>query len=525
MNKLRQLVLLLVFALALPVAAQNVYISAEPCVEENGPEESLDGKGGVLIITEHTDLIINVTNATMHYDVRYNNKRPDGLHEYIVELNLDDTRYPKLEIRRRGNIYTTEITPTVKHPNQLVAYRLVEVANPIRYEDVKRPNDTSLSKIESDIEITTLIPGLKVDYSPRLGATLTRRVDKKDGRVTFNLRVPFKVIDDARSLVARLDSLYKVCDANLKSEDEDTFKALDSVQSKKMEAEQLYAELITIQVYAEGTNRLSIPGMDELGPQVKKCYGVLPLTIEKEVFVTEYSSFMSQAADLFGQRKYKDARVAYVNAFSAKDIPANMKATVQASVAQCDSCILYDNNAGGCLNKIIELKKSGNASQDEVAKYASSAIDFLNILKGYNPDPVYDERIAIMEKLIAKLPLVFRFNVVEWLTLEEGKPLAGVEIWAYTGISAPSNDDLSSERKFERLVRDESNKYQLLTTTNAQGVAEVELDRNNQPQGIVFRAPDVKHTPIKFMNMKQLMRQSKSDYMKRQIRLRMFTKQ
>lgn len=523
MNKLRQLVILLALTLALPVAAQNAYISAEPRVEENGPEESLDGKGGVLIITEHTDLIINVTNATMHYDVRYNNKRPDGLHEYIVELNLADTHYPKLEIRRRGNIYTTEITPTVKDPNQLVAYRLVEVANPIRYEDVKRPNDTSLSKTESVVEITTSIPGLKVDYSPRLGATCNREVDKKDGSVTIKLVIPFKVIDEARSSVAKLDSLYKVCDANLSTEDD--FKTLDSLQSEKTNAEQLYAELINLQVYAEGTNRLALPGMDALGPYEKKCYGVLPLTIEKEVFVTEYSSFMSQAADLFGQRKYKDARVAYVNALGAKDIPTNMRATVQMSLAQCDSCILYDNHAGGCLSKIVELKKSGNASQDEVAKYASAAIDFLNILKGYNPDPVYDQRIAIMEKLIAKLPLVFRFNVVEWLTLEEGRPLAGVEIWAYTGISAPSNDDLSSERKFERMVREESHKYQLLTTTNAQGVAEVEFDRSHQPQGVVFRAPDVKRTPIKFMNMKQLMRQSKSDYMKRQIRLRMFTKQ
>ena len=59
--------------------------------------------------------------------------------------------------------------------------------------------------------------------------------------------------------------------------------------------------LMCVEIFGEGTNQLSID-ISDLGPRSKKCYAVLPLTIEKEIFRTECSVRVNEGGKLFDMR-------------------------------------------------------------------------------------------------------------------------------------------------------------------------------------------------------------------------------
>lgn len=90
---------------------------------------------------------------------------------------------------------------------------------------------------------------------------------------------------------------------------------------------------------------------------MKKCYAVLPIVVEKNVYVTQCSAFMNEGGKLFGMRKYKEARVAYEDAWNSEDIIPSLRPAIRESIAQCDTCMLYETLAARSIKKIAELKK------------------------------------------------------------------------------------------------------------------------------------------------------------------------
>lgn len=514
--------ILLIVWTALPLWAQSEYISTSRFNEERF--EDLDGNCGLLLLSKHNDLVINVTNSKKKASIRPNGERPDGYFEFYVIIDANDTRTPKVEISRRGSVYKTELVQSVK-PDYLIAYRVEEVMNPIRMDDQTKPNDARLNASEAELEFTTTIKNLKVECMPKLDAKISTQVSRTDPNITITtVVIPISTITDARKAIEDYQKEYNKLNNSISSDaPESEWNKLDELEKNKTDAENFFRELTSVEIYGEGTNHLSID-ISDLGPRSKKCYAVLPLIIEKNVFVTQCSAFMSEGGKLFGMRKYKEAKTAYENALKSRDVIINMRPAIRESIAQCDTCIQYESFAARAIKKIAEMKKNGNATQDDVAKYASAAIEFMQMVNTYNPDDFYTTRIEKMKRLLTDMPLKIKFTIVEWKTLHEGNNLPGVEVWAYHGNSAISTSTFESDRKFKKILNKEGFNYKQIGISDKQGIVEIELDRTNLPEGILFRPNDDSNIKIKYMSMAELLRQAHGTYMEKQFRLKMYTK-
>jgi hypothetical protein len=245
------------------------------------------------------------------------------------------------------------------------------------------------------------------------------------------------------------------------------------------------------------------------------------------IYVTQSSAMLAEGSRLFGLRKYKEARLSYEGALAAKDVVNDLIPTIQSDIAQCDTCILYETYTLGALGKIREMKALGEASQEQLVKYASAGIEYLQVLNKYNPCDFYVSRKTQLEGLIEGLPLEVRFTLVKWVNNAEGffeaGKLANVEVWAYNGSEPPIHNDYKNDKKFKDLVG-KSNNFTQLGTTDSEGIADVQLNRKSLPKGLFFR-PIGYDDKIKilYMDLDELLIQSKGNYNKRRIRLKMFT--
>ena len=62
------------------------------------------------------------------------------------------------------------------------------------------------------------------------------------------------------------------------------------------------------------------------------------------------------------------------------------------------------------------------------------------------------------------------------------------------------------------------------SVNQADGIAEIELDRTNLPTGILFRPKEDAPQKIVYMSFEDLMRRAQGTYMKKQFRVKMYTK-
>ncbi|WP_455667381.1 hypothetical protein [Phocaeicola sp.] len=514
--------ILLTISAILPASAQS-YISNNRDVNADRME-NLDGNNGILILSKHNDLVISTTNTAHEVNVKPYGLNADGLYEYCVIINAADTRTPKIEISRRGSVYKTEIVQSVK-PNYLIAYRIEEVANPIHMDEQTKGNDAILDATAAALEFTTTIKNLKVECSPQLQAKISSHVSSYDKNIIITtVVIPIAILKNAEKTMKNIEKEHHTLDSLLLKSDktaEADWERLDNLADKKTQAENLYTELTNVEIYGEQTNRLSI-NISDMGPRIKRCYAVLPLT--QKVFVTECSAYMSQGGELFSQRKYEEAHTAYVNALKAKDAIEDMKPIIHESVAQCDTCMEYEALSAGALKKIAQMKKDGTATQEEVAKYASAAIEFLQVVNSYNPNEFYTSRIEKLENLLTGMPLNIKFTIVEWKTLQEGNYMPSVEIWAYSGSTPVSSATFPSDRKFKKEMDKQAHNYRRLSVSDIHGIAEIELDRKNLPRGILFHPSNESKAKIEYISMSDLLRKSKGTYMKRQFRLKMYSK-
>lgn len=520
---------LLLLLLAAPLLAQTDFFITSR-YEEGDRIESLDGNSGVLILSKSNDLVITISNAAKKYEVRPNGERPDGRFEYLVVVDKADTRTPKIEISRRGNVYNTEILPSLK-VDYAIAYSMGEYSQPIRIDSQQRPNDAHLNATECMLEFTTTIKNLQVDFSPALQAKLTRHSnpvdpDKEELRLTIPIRPKMEARQKADSLRKRCNQLENLLQTKSDQATAAEWEELDNLIKLSDEAEEAYNAMLQIAIYAEGSNRLALDAdlVGNMGPREKYAYAVLPLVIEKTIIVGKSAAFFMQASELYKQRKYEEARIAFKNSLNVEGLAFNMRPTIKESIAQCDSCILYNDLAAKAMSRLVKLKKQGTASQEEVARYASAAITYMQTLNNYNASEFYTTRIGKLENMLTGMPLKFFFTVVEWQTLNEGDYLPGVEIWAYHGVDPLASSMFTSDRKFTRMAEKKSQDFKQIGVTDANGVAEIEIDRTNLPTGILFRPGKERDIKIKYMSIGELFRQATGTYTEKRFRLKMFTK-
>lgn len=520
------LTLLAAMLTALPAAAQTERITCSRDINADR-FESLDGGYGLLIISPHKDLVINVVSSSERPTIRQNGRNERGDYEYYVIMSPTDTHRPKVEVSRRGSIDKTDFVQALK-PDFMIAYRVEGVANPIIKDEQTTATDVHFNATEAELEFSTTIANLQVACSPKLGAKITRQTSKADNNVTItSVIVPLAVLQKVRKDMEALAEEHTALDNKVKQDmdhaSDTDLDRLDELVRLQNEAAALYSELTYVDIYGEGTNHLTID-ISDLGPRMKKCYAVLPMVVEKEVFVTECNAFMNEGGKLFAQRKYEDARAAYMNALMAKDVVLNMKPTINQMISDCDSCIEYNKYSVLAIKKYNELKRGGTATQQEVARYAGAAINYLQILNNLNPDEFYTSRIEVLQKVMENMPLMYRFTVVEWKTLHEGNPMPGVELWAYYGTDQISSLTFVTDRKFRKHLDAHKQDYVQVGRSDAQGKAEIELSRQHLPTGIIFRPTADKDVKIKYIGWGELERQARGTYMEKQFRLKMYSK-
>ena len=474
--------------LLLPIIgwAQSKYISYSPMGQEDrataNPTEC-----GVLLLSQHADLVITLTN-TKDYSITRLGKRQLGYYEYEVLVNMASTPNPTLEIGRRGDVNFTKFTMTLRK-GVLRAYLIEEVGTPIFMESQNKGNDIVPNEKLAEVEVSSTIAGH----------------------------------------LAQLEREYRERNAalNEKSSDAD-FERVDQLETAINKQRELMNSLLAIDVSGPETNHLSID-VSELQPRVKMRYGVLQLRTVVREHVSKCAGFLEEGSRLYALRNYDDARRAFAQALTAKDAPNSLKPTIQANIDDCDSCSLYTRYTTASLTKLKRLKEAGNVSQADVAEYYSAAVEYLKVLDKYNPCEYYAKSITALETFIKDMPFTLRFNVVHLtanrVSVGEGGPFAGVEVWAYSGSKTPSPQSYESPRKFRKLMKEQGAKFALLGVTDAQGIVDTEMRRTALPRGFfLLPANDNVKVRIFYKDAEDVMSQAQGTFVKRQFRVKLYHK-
>lgn len=510
--------LLLTVVFGMTVQAQSQYISCKPLEKENR-EAPLLGQGGILLFSERGDLVITLTNVKNPV-IQRNGIGENGLYEYAIMVSPEETSQPKLEISKRGDVNRATIMVSLK-PDFYKAYLVEEVEKPIRVEDQTRSQDVILDAKLAEIEIETPIKDLQVVFSDSLHAEMETKPKENDNSIyIITIQIPIAKLKDVETRLAEAkkihDELYdKLIDNKASATDEQTYNRLDKEEIPFLEA--LMKEMNTIEVFAQGTNRVNID-ITGIGPRNKRRYGVIVLVKTEYVHVTEYDAMLAEGARQWNNRNYEAAKEAFTNALNAKDAPQD-KSLVMRNIADCDSCLIYFKAADFALSRMSELRKEGAATQSEVKEYASSAIEFISNLNNYNPCDFYANIIVKLEKMLENMPLVVKFTVMEWIDdgagLRQGGGRPQVELWSNEGQEHPSPKDYQSERRFKRYVKD--NMYcKKLGETEADGTLILNFNRKSLPKGIFFHREG--EETVKYIRMQDIIGNSKNNYQMRQFR-------
>lgn len=509
--------------------AQSDYISYS-AIPENDRLADLNGDCGILILSERSDLVICVTNATNvnKYRVTPIGKEQNGYYGYEVCINKDEARAVKVEVSRRGDVYNTNFVVRVK-PDFFKAYLIEEVQRPIRMEDQTQATSAVLNEELAEVEFTTTIPDLKVECPPALRARVSSSKKIGDNSVTItSVTIPVKILETARQKLEKAKKAHDELEARLNTTtnapDKD-WETLDILQDEMEQAEQEMASLNNIYISGHGTNKLYVD-ISKMKPRQKLCYGVLLLKIE--VPVNEFSAKVAEGGRLFSLREYEGAKRSFINASQLKEAPADLLPTLRTNIAHCDSCIKYERLTFAALKRINELKKQAAVAQTDIMNYYGAAADFMRIIEKYNPSEYYSKNIKTLETFIENMPVAMKFTFVRWIVnrvsaMEDG-PFANVELWAYYGANTPRLNDYTSDRKFRKLVSNSPEEYKHIGTSDAQGIVDIQLNRKSLPTGFFFRPASDNSSPIVYKDVTDIMSQSVGEYNKRQFRQKMYIK-
>lgn len=525
---------LLLFMALLMVAvmgcAQSAYISYS-AYDQDDRIGSLDGAGGILIVSAHNDLVITVTNDA-GAKVSPPKQRQDGKFEYSVVVDRNVTKEPNIEVNRRGDVNRVGWVVITK-PDYYRAYLIEEVQTPIRIENQTKGNDAGLDKTKAEVEFQSTINDLTVSCQELVarGATITKSKKRGDNSINIiTVTIPISILDAARSKLETIRQEHEVMRKKLLGAEENKnatnadWERLDQLEEEEKQAAEDLQKLTQIRVFAQGTNQLPVD-ISELRGQSKMVYGVLLLKIVEKVHMSECAGLMEEGGRQFSHRQYKAARNAFSSALLAKDTPKELESTIRTSIAHCDSCIAYEKYVLGAFGKIREMKTLGG-SQKELVEYASAAIEYLQVLNRYNSSDFYTSRITQLEELIKDLPLEIRVTIVRWVNNESGFFEAGVipnvEVWAFNGANPPIQNSYATDKKFVSMMG-KSNEYSQLGVSDSEGQVDLQFNRQQMPKGIFFRPIGYNDKiKIQYIDLKSLLNQTQGTYEKRRFRLKMF---
>lgn len=522
---------LLLFMAFVAMRAQSAYISASPMPEADRVAD-LKGAGGVLIVSQHSDLAITVINAK-EATISPRGENNSGQYEYEVVVDRKETSQPKIEVNRRGDVNRCSFTVLTKADN-FRAYKVEEVEKPLSLEDATASNDAILDSSLCEVVFSSTIPDLKVDCDVLKSKGVEVKTSNSPADksiVEKSLIIPIRLLREARSNMenaerALAEKQHKLLDdpkASKKAKDSD-WAELDALEEKAQDAADEFGALTTITVYVPGSNRMTV-NIADLKPRSKKRYNVLVLRMLEEKHVSVCSGFLAEGARQYAVREYDNAQQAFRNALKAKDMPKDLAPTINTNIQQCDSCKLYERYAMAALAELQKVRNNGG-TQEEVVRYASAAIEFMDKLNMYNPCDFYAERIGRLNKIIEDQPLNIKFTFVEWMSdysgFHEGDALADVEVWVCDGVT-PNVSDFRTDRKFNKLVSSQG--YHRAGISDVRGQLDLTFDRKALPTGLIFRpigTYEQGRIKTEYIDIREVMQKSEGDYQKRQFRTKLY---
>ena len=247
----------------------------------------------------------------------------------------------------------------------------------------------------------------------------------------------------------------------------------------------------------------------------------LELPTTKKVHVTDANAKIEEARNLFMQRKYKDAKVAYEGAWQARDITSEQRQLVENSLSLCDSCQHFTRIVNGAYK---EMKAKQTMDQQEAAEYADIAINGMRHLYFLNPSEFYERKIKELETFVRDIPLSVRFTVVSWIKtvagMQEGAPMPNVEAWAYYGQTSLTVAEYETDKNLQRYMKDNGSSFEKLGVSDNNGIIDVGLKRTNLPSAIIFRPIGYdKKQKNALYDMSEIMNSSAGSFSKRQQRI------
>lgn len=528
----KSIILLLLLALSVASAmAQIRYVSSTRMGQEDRRAD-LNGKGGVLILSKRSDLVVSVINAK-HASIAPPEKGKNGYYEYRVAVDMKETTAPQVEVSKRGDVYREKFVADVS-PDYLSAYLIDEVEKPIAKEDMTASNDAILDASLAEVEITTAIDGLRVDCNPALGATVSTSARRSDTSIKIiSVKIPVANITAAKEKIEALRKEYKALDDRIKSQNgkkpDADFDRRDQLEEDISAAEADFANMCSIDIYAQETNHISIE-VGDMGPRSKRCYGILAVKTVVREHVSKCGGLMEEGGRLFANRKYDEAKRAFFNALKAEDTPGDFIPVINSNIAQCDTCILYETLAKQALVEIKKRKDSGTVTQEDVALYYNAAIEFISVAERYNPCDYYTQILNQMNTYVEHMPIAMRFTIVKWkvdrVSAYEGGAYSGVEVWAYYGADEPRRTDFSTDKKFMKLISGAAGQYRRVGVSGVDGVVDMELSRKEMPKGFFFRPLNsMWGTTIDYKDMYEVLSRCKTEYNKKQYRMKLYVRQ
>ncbi|MBQ8059444.1 MAG: hypothetical protein IJ199_06440 [Prevotella sp.] len=518
-------IVLITFCMPMMVVAQRSefiscerYKSADSFLEEYLKEKEI---GGVMLLSATKDLVISLSEEDKSLRDKIkgdwdDHNKIDGMWIYRILIPFEHPRINIIVSRRGEEAFNTKETVKINQ-NMWTAYKVTYVTRPIGHFDQSDQTNTitgtdSLAKVEFVTDLENLTVDCRA-LSALSGTTLNEKKSHNgNSTITYELTYSVKPLIEAENRYKASKDKYEQYrgDENIKSK----------LRNDCEDAERRLSELSEVNVYAEGTNVRTI----QLGMEKKmiKTYSVVLL--KKEVHVSECTGFLQEAEKLYKLRDYENARKGFMMALNARDTPDDAHITIETRMAECDTCAYYDKLALLFLRQRKQLLDRKQTDQEEWVNVNNNAIEVIGKLNKYNECDFYSSRLQKLKKDIG-VPLSMSFTATKWerhnQSMQEGGPIANVEVWAYYGINAPTMKEYDSDGKFKKLVS--SDLYRLLGSTDVHGQTLLELNRDELPMGLLFHPVGWgKSLQNVYMDMRQIMRQSKGSYTQRQFRLRMY---
>lgn len=500
------------------------YVSPIDGFAIDGPDRELEQNdycGGIMLLSYTKDLVISIDNSYSLKDkVKQNvdTEKMDNMWVHRIYVPGENPNITFYVSRRGSEAFNTKKTCNVGNKHIWKKFRVTYVERPINGFDqtqTDKPRQQPYQNKAAGIEFITELEGLKIKSELDSTSVTSQKSDRGGNNIIYTLKYPLQPLRDAKKKWKEAEKHLLAYKGSDKKERGRLIGEMQSALDRFMKMSQL-------EVYAEGTNVLTVQIDTTLQPNKLGQYSVVLL--KKEVHVSECTGFLQEAEKLYKLRDYENARKSFVMALNARDTPDDAHITIETRMAECDTCTYYDRLALYFLKQRKQMLDHKQTNQDEWVNVNNNAIEVIGKLNKYNECDFYSSRLQKLKKDLG-VPLSISFTATKWerynQSMQEGGPIANVEVWAYYGMNDPTMKEYDSEGKFKKLVS--SDLYRLLGSTDVRGQTLLELNRDELPSGLLFHPVGWgKSLQNVYMDMRQVMRQSKGSYTQRQFRLRMY---